>query len=281
MRGQAHLGGSHVFRITNSGVRIYPRVLPLIPEEQPNASIDHSPVRIPTGTPQLDDMLNGGLPRGHSMLIVGPSGSGKTIMGTAFLAEGVRLGEKGIAVFFEKTTSRLRNSRLSDMVRKGDVHIVESRLLDLSVEELVDDLIQAINRTGAKRVLIDSLSEFGLYLAPEFRSDIRGVAFRVLGTLAKLGISVVVTTGLEDRFTDLRFSQAEISFLTDAIVALRYVETQGRLVKLISVVKVRGSAHSTDLREYVISDRGIEIGERPVNFEGLLSGHPSMRDPTN
>ncbi|HTH45310.1 MAG TPA: ATPase domain-containing protein [Oxalicibacterium sp.] len=281
MRGQAHLAGSHVFRITHDGLRIYPRVLPFIPEETPDGGfVDRSPVRISTGTPQLDEMLNGGLPRGHAMLVVGPSGAGKTIFGTNFLAEGVRQGEKSVAIFFEKTTSRLRNAKLSEMVNAGEVCIVESRLLDLTVEELVDDLIEAVRRTNAKRVLIDSLSEFGLYLAPEFRTDIRGAVFRVLATLAKLGVSVVVTIGLEDRFTDLRFSQADISFLSDAIVAMRYVETEGRLARLISVVKVRGSAHSTDLREFMITERGIEIGERPVEFEGLLSGHPSIRDRT-
>jgi circadian clock protein KaiC len=280
MRGQEHLSGSHIFRITDDGLRIYPRVLPLITEEYPDTGIDKHPVRISTGTPQLDELLNGGLPRGHALLVVGPTGAGKTILGTGFLAEGVKQGEKGVAVFFEKTTSRLRNSVLSELVSSGNVFIVGSRLLDLTVEELIDDLIDVVRRTGAKRVLIDSLSEFGLYLAPEFRSDIRSAVFRVLDTLAKLGVSVVVTIGLEDRFTDLRFSQADISFLTDAIVAMRYVETEGRLVKLLSVVKVRGSAHSRELREYEITDRGIEIGPRPVEFEGLLSGRPSMRKPT-
>ncbi|HWT70842.1 MAG TPA: ATPase domain-containing protein, partial [Oxalicibacterium sp.] len=278
MRGQEHLSGSHIFRITRDGVRIYPRILPLITEEMPETGIDRHPVRIPTGTPQLDEMLHGGLPRGHALLVVGPSGSGKTIFGTEFLAEGVRQGEKGVAVFFEKTTSRLRNSILSDLVQSGDVSIIGSRLLDLTVEELIDDLIDTVRRTNAKRVLVDSLSEFALYLAPEFRSDIRGAIFRLLDTLAKLGVTVVVTIGMEDRFTDLRFSQADISFLTDAIIAMRYVEKEGRLAKLISVVKVRGSGHSRDLREYEITDRGLEIGERLIDFEGLLSGHPSMRD---
>jgi circadian clock protein KaiC len=279
MRGQHHLSGSHIFRITGDGLRIYPRMLPLITEEQPETGIDTSPVRIPTGTPQIDEMLHGGLPRGHALLVVGPTGSGKTVFGTEFLAEGVRQGEKGVALFFEKTTARLRNSVLSNLIASGEVSVVSNRLLDLTVEELIDDLIEVVRRTNAKRVLVDSLSEFGLYLAPEFRSDIRGAVFRLLDTLAKLGVTVVVTIGLEDRFTELRFSQADISFLTDAIIALRYVEREGSLAKFISVVKVRGSGHSRDLRQYEITDRGIEIGERPVQIEGLLSGHPSMRDP--
>lgn len=280
MRGQAHMSGSHTFRITGNGLQVYPRLLPdLAADRHPGVPVDQNPRRISTGVSGIDSLLHGGLPQGHSLLVVGPSGSGKTILGTQFLEEGVRQGEKGVAVFFEKGTSRLRNAVLAQMVQSGSVEIVESRSLDLTVEELLDDLLQTIERTRATRVVIDSLSEFGLYLAPEFRQNIRLAIFRILSSLAKLGVSVIVTVGLEDRFTELRFSEAEISFLTDAILAMRYVEIDGRLSKLISVIKVRGSDHSNDLRAYRITDRGLEIDERPVQFDGLLSGHPSARTP--
>jgi len=277
MRGQAHLQGAHTFRINGDGLHIYPRLLPslidaaVVPDQQPQ--------RIPMGIAELDVMLHGGLPRGHAALVVGPSGSGKTILGTAFLAEGVRQGENGVVVSFEKGPSRLRNAVLARMVKAGEVAVIESRSLDLSVEEILDDLVQAVHRTQAKRVLIDSLSEFGLYLAPEFRQDFRASVFRVLASLASLGVTVVVTMGLEDRFTDLRFSQSDSSFLVDAIIAMRYVETGGRLMKMISVVKVRGSDHSNDLRHYRISDQGIEIEPQPIPLEGILSGRPSAIKP--
>ncbi|MDB5774953.1 MAG: protein kinase [Herbaspirillum sp.] len=276
MRGQPHLAGAHTFRIDGDGLRIYPRLLPSRPaDRQPGALIDQDPQRIPMGVRHLDDLLHGGLPQGHAVLVVGPSGSGKTILATAFLSEGVRHGEKGVIACFEKGTSRLRNAPLARMVQAGDVAMVESRSLDLSVEEILDNLIEAIRRTKAKRVVIDSLSELGLYLAPEFREDFRASVFRILSSLATLGVTVVVTIGMEDRFTDLRFSQADTSFLADAIIAMRYVETKGCLTKAISVVKVRGSAHSTDLRQYEITDRGIEIDDQPMPYEGILSGHPS------
>jgi circadian clock protein KaiC len=278
MRGQAHMGGSHTFRITGDGLRVYPRLLPtLASDRQPGHPVDEDPRRISTGVPDLDKMMNGGLPQGHSLLVVGPSGSGKTILGTRFLEEGVRQGEKGVAVYFEKGTARLRNAALARMVQAGDVAVVETRLLDLTVEELLDEMNELIERTQAKRVVIDSLSEFGLYLAPEFRQDLRLAVFRILSSLAKRGVSVVLTIGLEDKFTELRFGQADISFLTDAIVAMRYVEMHGALSRVISVVKVRGSAHSSDLRKFIITDQGIEIDSSPAQFEGLLSGHPSSR----
>ncbi|HEY0488459.1 MAG TPA: ATPase domain-containing protein [Telluria sp.] len=280
MRGQAHMSGSHTFRITSDGLRVYPRILPPLADDRlPGEEIAPHAGRISIGVPDLDAMLHGGVPQGHSVLVVGPTGSGKTILGTRFLQEGERNGEKGVAVFFEKGTSRLRNAALAKMVQAGSVTIVESRSLDLTVEELLDHLEHALDRTGATRVVIDSLSEFGLYLAPEFRNDLRSAVFRILSSLAKRGVTVLVTIGMDDRFTEMRFSEADISYLTDAIIAFRYAETSGRLAKLVSVVKVRGSAHSTDLREYRITDAGIEIESEAMQFEGLLSGHPSPLAP--
>ncbi|MEC5161553.1 circadian clock protein KaiC [Janthinobacterium sp. CG_23.3] len=274
MRGHAHLSGSHTFRITGDGLRIYPRLLPPLAARDRALPVDQNTRRVSTGVSQLDVLLDGGLPLGHAVLVVGPSGSGKTILGAAFLAEGARLGEKGVLACFEKGSAIVRNARLAQLLERDAVSVVQGRALDLPVEELLDELVQEVVRTGATRVVIDSLSELGLYLAPEGRQDFRESVFRILATLANLGVTVLVTIGLEDRFTDMRFSQADTSFLVDAIVAMRYVEIEGRLSKVISVVKVRGSAHSTDLRHYVITDRGIEIDERPMPFEGLLSGHP-------
>ncbi|MES2149538.1 MAG: ATPase domain-containing protein [Pseudomonadota bacterium] len=276
MRGQAHLAGAHTFRITDDGLHIYPRMLPGF--GAPTAAA--GPVaRVSTGVPELDEMLHGGLPQGHAVMVVGPSGSGKTILGTAFLAHGVRIGEAGVIACFEKGASRLRNAALDRMVADGNVSIFQNRSLDLSIEEIVDDLVREIGRTGARRVVIDSLSEVGLYLAPEFRQDFRESIFRMLAGLAATGVTVMVTMGLEDRFTELRFSQADGSFLADAIIAMRYVELEGRLSKCISVVKVRGSSHSTDLRRYDITEHSLRIDTAAMRFDGVLSGHPSASRP--
>lgn len=273
MRGQAHLAGSHTFRMTGDGLRIYPRMLPPVHADLHGGDgPDTDPVRIPTGTPDLDALLNGGLPKGHVALLGGPTGCGKTILGTRFLQEGARLGEKGVAMFFEKSTARLRNAELAHLVRDGHVAVIDSRSLDMSVEELLDELNRAIERTGATRVVIDSLSEMGLYLAPEFRADLRLAVFRILSALSSRGVSVLVMMGQDDQFTEMRFSRDEMSFLVDAVIAMRYAEMQGRLAKVITVVKVRGSAHSTDLREYRITDRGIDIEPHAVTQIGVLTG---------
>jgi circadian clock protein KaiC len=221
--------------------------------------------------------MHGGLPQGHTMLVSGPTGIGKTILGTRFLQAGVALGEKGVAVFFEKGTARLRNAELAAIVQAGGVTVVESRSLSLSVEELLDDLCTEIERTNASRVVIDSLSEIGLYLAPEARADLRGGVFRTLAALARRGVTALVTVGVEDDYTRLSFSPDQLCFLTDAVVAMRYAEVEGSLRKFLTVVKVRGCDHSTDLREYRITAAGIEIDAGPSPLEGVLTGRPVPR----
>jgi circadian clock protein KaiC len=273
MRGRAHLAGSHNFRITDDGLRTYPRILPLLADDRSQGvPVDRDPQRISTGVPGLDALLLGGMPQGHTMLVAGPTGSGKTIIATRFLQEGARRGEKGVAVYFEKGTPRLRNAQLAELVQNGDVAVVESRLLDLTVDELIDELVQTLQRNGARRLVIDSLSEFSLYMAPEYHADLRLAVFRLLSEVAKLGVSAMVTIGLDDVFTELRFGEANIPFLTDAIVALRYAEVDGRLQKFMSVVKVRGCDHSTDLRAYRITDEGLEVDELPTDVTGVLGG---------
>jgi circadian clock protein KaiC len=274
MRGHAHQMGLHTFRIAGDGLHVYPRLLPELGLAQPAEGGGAGIERVPVGVPDLDTLLHGGLPKGHAVMVVGPSGSGKTILGTAFLAQGVALGERGVIACFEKGPSRLRNAALDRLVAAGHVSMFSNRSLDLSVEEILDDLVSEVRRTGATRVVIDSLSEAGLYLAPEFRLDFREAIFRILAGLAATGATVMVTMGLEDRFTDLRFSQADSSFLADAIIAMRYVEIEGHLSKVISVIKVRGSGHDKDLRRYEITENGLQIDPTVMRFDGMLSGRP-------
>ncbi len=271
MRGQDHLAGPHTFRMTGDGLRIYPRLLPPAPEPD---GADMVVLRIASGVRGLDAMLGGGLPRGHAMMVVGPTGSGKTILSTAFLKQGASQGEHGVVAYFEKCATRARDPALLRLAAEGRLTIIASRSLDMSIEEIIDELTSAVLRTGATRVVIDSLSEFALYLAPEFRADFRESVFRILAGLSRLGVTVLVTMGLDDSFTELRFSKGDTAFLVDAVLAMRYVEIEGRLAKVMSVVKVRASAHSNELRRYEIGAGGIEIDGAPVCYTGLLSGRP-------
>jgi len=276
MRGQATSPGIHTFRITNAGIAVFPAAVVIDDTGTGSATAlsPHSKVRLAMGVPRLDDMLGGGLPAGYSLLVAGPSGSGKTILATAFLAEGARRGEPGVIVAFEQTPSQSRTRTINDMVRAGQIGLINTRALDLSIDEIVQHLINLIQQMKATRVVIDSLSGFELAVAPTFREDFRESLFRMVAVLASLGVTVLLTSELEDRYTDLRFSPYGSAFLTDAIIVQRYIEVESRLKRVIAVVKVRASAHSNELRQFEITDEGIIIGNPVLGFEGILSGQP-------
>lgn len=279
MRGQAQTPGLHTFRISNQGIQVFPRAIidrgALIGTA---IKIFTENERMPMGVPYLDEMLGGGLPVGYSLLVVGPSGSGKTILATEFLAEGVRRGEPGVIAAFEKSPSQLLNTKLYAMVKAGQVGVINTRSLDMSLDETLHDLIEIIDRTQAKRVVIDSLSGFELALAPEFSEDFRGSLYRMIAELTGMGMTILMTTELEDRYTDLRFSPFGTAFLSDAIIVLRYIEIESQFKRVFSVVKVRGSKHSKDIRLFDITDQGIIIGDALSGYTGIMSGHPTASD---
>ncbi|WP_010169053.1 ATPase domain-containing protein [Pseudomonas sp. PAMC 25886] len=274
MRGQPTLPGLHTFRIATSGIKVFPPAAANIP-----APLAPDSQRLKMGVPRLDEMLGGGLPRGYSLLVAGPSGSGKSILASSFLAEGARNGETGVIAAFEQRPNHLQNAVLAQLIESGQVGLVDSRAPDLSIDEVVHLLLNEITRLKATRVVIDSLSGFELALAPTFRDDFRESLSRMVTALTGAGVSVLMTSELEDRYTDLRFSPYGTAFLTDAIIVQRYIEVQSRLLRIMAVVKVRASAHSDELRQYHIDDDGLQIGERLPDQEGLLGGRPTRQHP--
>jgi circadian clock protein KaiC len=275
MRGQPTLPGLHTFRLTTAGVQVYaPPQLPLALNDAWPATTGQ---RVGTGVPGLDDMMGGGLPRGYSLLVAGPSGSGKSILASAFLAEGARNGETGVIAAFEQRANRSRGPVLSDLITAGRVAVIDTQALTLSVDEVAASLIDEIHRLKATRVVIDSLSGFELALAPTFRDDFRESLARMMSALASTGVTVLMTSELEDRYTELRFSPYGTAFLTDAIIVQRYIEVDSRLQRVMAVVKVRASAHANDLRLFHIDDEGIKVGDMLPDQEGLLGGRPTRR----
>ena len=273
MRGQPTLPGLHTFRIATSGVRVFaPAAISTV--ETP---LEFPIKRLKMGVARLDDMLGGGLPQGYSLLVAGPSGSGKSILAATFLAEGARNGETGVIAVFEQRPNHSQNPTLAALIHSGQVGLVDSRAADLSIDEIVHLLLTEITRIKATRVVVDSLSGFELALAPTFREDFRESLARMVSALTGAGITVLLTSELEDRYTDLRFSPYGTAFLTDAIIVQRYIEVQSRLQRIMAVVKVRASAHSDELRLYHIDDDGLQIGEMLPDQEGLLGGRPTRQ----
>lgn len=251
------------------------------PEHIVDWSLEH---RLSTGVPGLDEMLGGGIPRGYSVLIAGPSGSGKTVLSNQFILEGVERGENGIVAIFEKRPNDYlqttpHGARFETLVREKKLEVLYLRPLDLSIDETLLELQDAVKRLGAKRAVIDSLSGLGLALAPTFRKDFRESLYRMMGALTGMGVTVMATVEMADSYTSLRFSPYGIAFLTDVIIVQRYVEIDAQLKRAMAVVKVRSSQHSKDLREYEVSaSGGIVVGAPLRGYGGLLTGAPRPRE---
>jgi circadian clock protein KaiC len=281
LRGQASVPGLHTFRINQDGLQAFSRTLGLSKGRPPL-----SRQRLSVGVPALDQMLGGGVLEGDSVLVAGPSGTGKSVLATQFIAEGLRSGEPGImAIFEERPDGYTRRADtfgldLAAAEEKGMLETLYLRPLDLSVDETMQEILDAIERVGAKRVVIDSLAGFEMALAPGFRIDFRESLYRMIGALTGAGITILSTVEVEDNFTSLQFSNYAVSFLTDDIIRLRYVEIDGQLRKTIVVIKMRGGNHSKDIREYVISDTGVQIiSARRTDYAHLSTGIPERTGP--
>jgi len=276
LRGQESMPGLHTFRITDKGLQVFPRSYGLTGKEGnplPNS-------RLSTGVAGLDEMLNGGIPSGDSALIAGPSGSGKSALATQFIAEGVRQGEPGVIAIFEERPQNYAERAdefglgLNGMIREGKLKILYLRPLDLSVDEALRAVLDAVHELGAQRVVIDSMNGFEMALAPAFRQDFRESLYRMVVSLTGAGVTVLTTVETVSSFTDLKISPYAISFLSDDIILQRYVEIEGQLRRIMLVLKMRGGNHSKDIREYGITSEGLVVGERLKEYQGLVSGLP-------
>jgi circadian clock protein KaiC len=281
MRGRASMPGLHTLRITGAGVDVFPRLL----KDTDRRKRPQGQPRLSFGVPGLDQLLAGGIPAGDGVLVAGPAGSGKSVLATQFIAEGVTRGEPGvIAVFEEYPQEYIARAAhlgldLEAMVQAGLLKILYLRPLDLSVDEALLEIRHWVDRLGATRVAIDSLSGFELALAPTFREDFRESLYRMVGALTGIGATVLMTVEVIGSFSDLRFTPHAVSFLSDDIILLRYFELESQLRRVMTVAKMRGSAHSKDLREFTITDQGLVVGQTLSAYRGILTGGPVLIDP--
>jgi circadian clock protein KaiC len=278
MRGQASVPGLHTFRIVDDGLQTFSRTLGLAerkprPEKRPRLSL---------GIPELDKMMGGGIPLGDSLLVAGASGTGKSLFASHFIAEGLRHGESALmAVFEERPEDVKRRAKnlgqdLGKAERTGKLKILYLRPLDLSVDESLQAILDAVKELDARRLVIDSLGGFEMALAPGFRTDFRESLYRMMATVTGAGVTVLNTVELDESFKEFRFSHYMVSFLADDILRLRYVDIDGALCRTLSVVKMRDSQHSKDIREFEITGKGVRLTGRRLNeYRALLTGTPA------
>ncbi len=263
MRGQEPMPGLHTTRLDQAGLQVFPRITSGRDGEQGGRARPQG--RTATGVPGLDALVGGGLPTGDAVLVSGASGTGKSVLATQFIAAGVRQGEPGvIAVFEEHPQEYMRRAGalgldLEEMARQGALAVIYLRPLDLSPDETLRAIRDAVARVGARRVVIDSVSGFELALAPDFRQDFRESLYRLVGALTGTGVTVLMTMEIVQTTSELRFSPYIISFLTDDIILLRHVEIAGQLRTSLAVVKMRNSDHSRALWLYDITGQGLVV----------------------
>ncbi len=276
MRGANPQPGMHTVRITEDGLEIFPRMIRPIDDSARPVSRK----MISTGVAGLDEMLGGGTFEGSSLIIAGSAGTGKTTIGIHFIAEGVREGQPGVMAIFEETVPKYVTQAqgfgmdLQEMVDSGQVEIVYIRPLDLSVDETLYAIQAAVERVGASRVVIDSLTAMENALAPTFKEDYAESLYRLIGALTGDGISIMMTVETSTSYDELQFTPHAISFLTHDIVLLRYYEVDGQLKTLMTVIKTRGRQHSADLRQYQVTNEGITVGRVLSDMRGLITAVP-------
>lgn len=285
VRGLRQIPGQHAYRITDAGVRVYPRLLRELPAELPDSDEER---RLSTGVPGLDEMMDGGIVAGDAVVVSGPSGSGKSVLGMQFAGAGLDAGERVVVATFEESLKRFRARGVTLGIdfaaaeREGRAILMRRAPLDLSMSESFEDIWDAAVKIGASRVVIDSLS--GLRVAAKGADAsrimrVREAVARVVHTLTNGGITVLMTTELVQRADHLQLTPYETSFLADDVILQRYVEVRGELRSVMSVIKMRRSAHSHMFREYSIAESGIEMGDTLTSLHGILHGVPRLHGP--
>jgi len=271
-RGSNHRKGEHPFTIDpEGGVTVIP-----IADIEPAAP--RTGVRISTGVATLDSMCGGGLFRDSIILVTGATGTGKTLLATHFVSAAVAASERILLVASEESRDQLvRNARAwgadyEAAERRGLLQITARYPEALGIEEHYLRLRKAIAAFQPSRIAIDSISAFERIATP--------VLFREFVIALTSYIKQQGITGLFTNTTPLlggaaSMTEQHFSTITDAVILLRYVELHGEVRRGIAVLKVRGSAHQSEIREYVIDDSGMHVRDPFRNVHGIITGTPS------
>ena len=257
LRGNDFRSGRHAYRLSRDGITVFPRLADPVRDDDYRLSED----RISTGIAPLDRMLAEGYGPGSSTLVAGPSGAGKTLMGLHFIFSGAATGEPGVIATLQENPSQLErivrgfgwsleNERVAVMYRSPN---------DVYIDEWVYELLDLIERTGAKRVMIDSLSDLQ-YATPDpvrFREFVYSLTQR----LSRAGISPIMTSEVADLFHVGRLAEYGISHLSDNVILLQYLRAESRLLRTVTILKSRASAHDPEIREFEITPGGIVLGD--------------------
>ncbi len=240
--------------------------------------------RSPFGIPVLDKMIDGGVVRGSATVIEGAPGTGKTTLGIQFIVNGIeRFQEPGLIITFEEFPSQYYHDALNfgwDLRKyeeQGMLKIIFSDPEGVAreVEELGGSLETLIDEMGIKRCLVDSLTHFEY--AAEEQSELREMEYNFINSLKREDITAIFLRENNNLLGDTS-SLSQAPFIADNFFILRYVEIDSSISKAILVLKMRGSQHAKDIRQFHITSKGIEIMDKFVGRQGVMSGSPVKTD---
>ena len=270
-RGTDHQKGESPFTVlVHEGIV----VIPLSAIELKQKSSD---LRITSGNAELDAICGSGFFRDSVVLVSGATGTGKTLMSTEFIAGGVNNGERCLLLGFEESREQLfRNASgwgrdFARMEQEGLLRAVCEYPESAGLEDHLLRIKNQIELFSPGRVAIDSLSALERVATPKsFREFIIGIT----SFIKEREIAGLFTATTPTLLGGASVTEGHISTITDSIILLRYVELYGEMRRGLTVLKMRGSKHDKQIREFTIDDRGLHIGNAFRNVSGILAGNP-------
>jgi circadian clock protein KaiC len=266
-RGSGFEEGPHALRIADQGLQVYPR---LVPDDHAREFV---PDPLPTGVPELDDVLHGGLERGTVTIVTGPVGTGKTTLGLSFMRAAALQGSRGVVYLFEETVaSVLYRARqvglpLEEAIASGRLSLVPVEPLRMSAGEFAYEVRQQVEAEEVDVVLLDGIAGYVLSL----QGDEPTVHLHALTRyLRNMGVTSLVVSETEWLSTVDNVTSTAVSYLADNILLMRYVEREGSLRKVINVLKKRASGFESTLRELLIDMNGIRLGPPLTGLDGVI-----------
>lgn len=273
MRGTKFRGGYHDFTIRRGGVVVYPR---LVASEHHRDFDDSTPAG--TGVAEFDRMLGGGFDRGTSSLVMGPAGSGKSSLVFQVIYAALQRGEKAVVFSFDETR-RILLKRCAGMgidlvpyLKSGQLRLDQIDPAELSPGELVGRVRGAVEDGDVRIVVLDSLSGF-LNAMPEEHFMLLQM-HELLTYLNQQGVVTFLLLAQHGLIGQMQ-SPVDLTYLSDAVLLLRFFESDGSVRRAISVIKKRTGAHERTIREYHIDGSGVRIGPALEKFRGILTGVPT------
>ncbi|MHB8587348.1 MAG: ATPase domain-containing protein [Candidatus Dormibacteraceae bacterium] len=258
LRGSGFRSGEHAYRITDGGFQVFPRLA----EVRNQAGYQLSSERSSTGIEALDALLgHGGYWSGAVTLVVGPSGVGKTLMGLHFLFRGAEADEPGILATFQENETQLGRivRGFGWSFEDSQVSVLSRSTVDLYLDEWVYQLLDLIEKTGAKRVVVDSLPDLMTVAAEPVR--FREWMLSLTQRLGRAGVSLMMVMEVPELFELRRISEQGISHLADNVVLLQYVQEGPDLTRAVTILKTRASHHHPVVHRFDITPEGFVLGD--------------------